>query len=219
MFPPELFILVGVNIFVFLSLLTSIFYEHFPRVVPYILHIGALVGFCQIWVNYTIFLSSTEARFWCSLSYLAVAQVIILLLNLYIFTKGRKLLNAAGVFLGSVTIPTLFTSFFLVSAYINKLEVWMPPFPIVPLEAIYIVLASCVIILGISTITYFEPDATKNKIRVGQKQQETPKIVGSKTPNGEDSLKLLSPNSTDTAETELSHPISKDDAKRKKRRR
>ncbi|MEM2994536.1 MAG: hypothetical protein QXI91_00755 [Candidatus Bathyarchaeia archaeon] len=217
MFPPELLILVGVNIFVFLSLLTSIFDEQFPKAVPYVFHIGALAGFGQIWVNYALLLSSVEARFWCSIFYLAVAQVVILLLNLHILIK-RKMLNAAGVFLGSVTIPALFISFFLVSAYINKLEVWMPPFPIVPVEAIYIVLLTCIFILGISTITYFEPSTLKNKLRINRKQQENPKIIVGTPINDEDSLKLVS-NPTIAAEPEPSYSSPKDATKRKRGRR
>lgn len=52
LFPPELFILVGVNVFVALSLLTSIFDGLFLMRVPYVFQIAALAGFGQIWVNY-----------------------------------------------------------------------------------------------------------------------------------------------------------------------
>jgi len=42
----------GVNVFVALSLLTSIFDGPFPAAVPYVFHMAALAGFGQIWVNY-----------------------------------------------------------------------------------------------------------------------------------------------------------------------
>lgn len=57
LFPPELFMLVGINVFVALSLLTSLFDGPFPLAVPYVFQIVALAGFGQIWVNYA-FLSS-----------------------------------------------------------------------------------------------------------------------------------------------------------------
>jgi len=53
LFPPELFILVGVNVFVALSLLASIFDGLFPTAVPYVFQVAAFAGFGQIWVNYT----------------------------------------------------------------------------------------------------------------------------------------------------------------------
>mgnify|MGYP007100543708 CR=1 FL=1 len=52
LFPPELFILIGVNVFVAISLLTSIFDGPFPTTLPYVFQIAALAGFGQIWANY-----------------------------------------------------------------------------------------------------------------------------------------------------------------------
>jgi len=54
LFPPELFILIAVNVFVALSLLTSLFDKPFPMAVPYVYQIAALAGFGQIWVNYAL---------------------------------------------------------------------------------------------------------------------------------------------------------------------
>ena len=49
MLPPELLMLIGVNVFVALSLVTSIFDHHFPVRIPYVFQIAALAGFGLIW--------------------------------------------------------------------------------------------------------------------------------------------------------------------------
>jgi len=175
LFPPELLILVGVNIFIFLSLLTSIFDEPFPMALPYVFQIAALAGFCEVWVGYAFLLSFVEVRFWCSALYLAVALLAVIAINLYI-AINRRLLNTAIAFLGTVTVPTIFMSFLLVSAYVNGLAIWMPPLPIVPVETIYVVLTLCMVIFGLSIITYFEPNALKNMFKMfkrGRKCQHT----------------------------------------------
>jgi uncharacterized membrane protein len=172
LFPPELLILVGVDVFVFLSLLTSIFDEPFPMTLPYVFQITALAGFGEVWVGYAFLLSFVEARFWCSALYLAVALLAVIAINLYI-AINKRLLNTAIAFLGTVTIPTIFMSFLLASAYVNGLAIWMPPLPIVPVEAIYVVLTLCMVIFGLSIITYFEPKALKNMFKRGQKSQYT----------------------------------------------
>lgn len=124
MFPPELFILVGVNIFVALSLLSSIFDEPFPTATPYIFQVAALTGFGQIWASFTFLYSFMEVRFWCSMLYLFVVVIGVAAVNLYI-AINRRLVNAAGVLLGAFTIPTILIFFLLVSAYLNGLPVWM----------------------------------------------------------------------------------------------
>ena len=55
LFPAELFVLIGINIFVSLSMLTSLFDRGFPMVIPYLFSIAAFAGFGQIWVSYTFF--------------------------------------------------------------------------------------------------------------------------------------------------------------------
>lgn len=162
--------MVGVNVFVALSLLTSIFDGPFPMCVPYVFQIAALAGFGQIWVNYAFLFFFVEGRFWCSMLYLAVAVIGVIAVNLYI-AINKKLLSAAGAFLGAVTIPTIFMSFLSVSVYVNGLAIWMPPFPIVPAEAIYMVLALCIVIFGLSVVVSLEPGRLGKMFRIGRKRQ------------------------------------------------
>ena len=88
--------------------------------------------------------------------YLGVALINIITVNVYI-AINKKLLSAAGAFLGAVTIPAIFISFLSVSAYVNGLTFPMPPLPIVPAESLYIVLVTCVVILGSSIVVSVEP--------------------------------------------------------------
>lgn len=168
LFPPELFVLVGVNVFVALSLLTSLLDGPFPQAVPYFFQIAALAGFGQIWVNYAFLFFFVEARFYSSILYLAVALIATVAVNLHI-AINRNRLGAALAFLGSITIPTGFISFFSVSAYVNGLAVWIPPLPIVPLESIYIVLITCAVILGLSIFVYVEPGMLRKTFRMDRR--------------------------------------------------
>jgi hypothetical protein len=180
MFPPELFVISGLNFFVILSLLTAIFDEIFPKAVPYVLQIAALAGFGQMWVNYSILSSSTEMRFWCSLLYLTIAIFIILTVNFYIAFK-KRILSAAGFFLGAFTIPITFVSYFFVSSYVNGVVVSLPPLPMVPVESLPIVLGVCIVILGLSAIMYYEPYALKRIPLMNRKNQHTATLPNSTT--------------------------------------
>jgi len=176
LFPAELFVLIGINVFVALSLLTSIFDRGFPRVIPYIFQIAALAGFGQIWVSYVFLFSFVDARFWCSMLYLGVALINIIIVNVYI-AINKKLLSAAGAFLGAVTIPTIFASFLFVSSYVNGLAISIPPLPIVPVESLYIVLVACVVILGFSVIASLERGMLKRMLGVHQKRHMLPSLL------------------------------------------
>ncbi len=92
--------------------------------------------------------------------------------NVYIVIVKRRI-SVAGAFLGALTIPTFFSSFLLVSAYLNGLAVWVPPFPIVPFEATYMVFALCILIFGLSIFVYFEPGRIKMTFRMRWQHQHT----------------------------------------------
>jgi hypothetical protein len=176
LFPPELFAFIGMNVFVALSLLTSLFEEPFPTAVPYSYQIAALVGFGQIWVNYAFLSSFTETRFACSLLYLTVAVANTIAVNFYIFVKA-KFLSYAGVFLGAVTIPTTFVSFLSVSSYVNGIAIPMLPLPMVPIESVYIVLIFCIAILGFSTVASLEPTLLRKMFGEHRKRQPIPRLL------------------------------------------
>jgi hypothetical protein len=178
LFPAELLILIGINVFVALSLLTSLFDAPFPTAVPYVYQIAALVGFGLLWVNYAFLFSFIEARFWCSMLYLIIAVANTFAINIYIAFM-TELLGYAGVFLGAVTIPTFFISFLSVSSYVNGIVIPMPLLPIVPLESIYIVLIACVVILGFSMVVSLEPRMLRKTFSIYRKRQRVPSLLSS----------------------------------------
>lgn len=175
-FPSELFILIGLNIFVALSLLTSLFDKPFPTVIPYVYQIAALAGFGVSWAGLTFLSSSAEAGFWCSLSYLTIAVANVLATNVYI-AISKKSMGATGAFLGAVTIPTTFVSFLSVSCYVNGIAMPMLPLPIVPVESVYIVLVVCAVILAFSMVAALEPKLLGKMFWVHRKRQVTPDLL------------------------------------------
>lgn len=176
LYPPELFILIGVNIFVAISLLTSLFDRPFPMAIPYVFQIAALAGFGQIWVNYAFLFSFVDTRFWCSVLYLTVAVANTIAVNVYI-AFYKRLLSAAGTFLGVVTIPTTFISLVSVSSFVNGIAIPMPVFPIVPLESLYFVLALCVVIMGFSVAASFEPGMLRKAFRMPRMHQSVSSLL------------------------------------------
>jgi hypothetical protein len=176
LFPPELFILVGINIFVALSLLTSLFDDPFPLAVPYVFQIAALAGFGQIWVDCVFLFSFVETRFWCSMFYLTVAVANTIAVNVYI-AFNKRLLSAAGIFLGVFTIPTMFVSFVSVSNYVNGIAISVPAFPIVPVQSLYFIFALCVVILGFSVAASLEPGMLERAFGMHQRHKPVSSLL------------------------------------------
>ena len=161
-FPPELLLFMGIDLFVALSLLAALVEKAFPTALPYFYHVAALAGFGQIWVNYAFLLPFEEARFWSCLLYLFAALLNVGGVNFYIAFR-RGMISVAGMFLSLFTIPSFSISLFFVSAFVNGVSISMPWLPLVPLESLYVVLAICMVILGLSIIAYIEPSMLKKR--------------------------------------------------------
>lgn len=114
---PEFFTLVGIDLFLALSLLTCLLDKHFPWQLPYIYQLAALAGFGQLIISREFMVLFGEyTRFWNCLMYLLVALANIIAVNVYLGI-AKKLLNHAKVFMFTVTFPTLFLTVFFVSDY------------------------------------------------------------------------------------------------------
>jgi len=120
--------------------------------------------------------------------YLAVALINIVAVNLYI-AINKKLLSAAGMFLGAFTIPITFASFLFVSAYVNGTAIPMPWLPTVPLESLYIVLAACAVILGLSIAVYVEPRMLGKRFRIGRRGHTSSTLNRAVDPTGDQEMK------------------------------
>jgi hypothetical protein len=114
---PEFFALLGIDVFLMLSLLTCLLEERFPKAVPYIFQIAALIGFGHLLVSREFLaLFGEDMRFWYSFFYLLIALGNIIAINLYLAVE-KKLWALAKVWSGVVTFPIIVVSVFFVSNY------------------------------------------------------------------------------------------------------
>ena len=136
-FPPQFFILLGIDIFLGGSIGTILFDTDFPTGLPYIMDFGALAGFGQLLLD-PLYLSGYpgDIQFYYSASFLVVALFSVLASNLYVvFAKDNRL--AGGALAIMVTLPSVLSSIYFVSAYINNISVGLPLFPIIPWTVVW----------------------------------------------------------------------------------
>jgi len=158
---PEFFALLAIDLFLLLSLLTCLLEERFPKAIPYIYQIAALIGFGHLLVSkdfLTVF--GHYMRFWYNFFYLLVALANIVAINVY-FAVIKKSWVLAKVWAGVVVFPTILISIFFVSNYgfIAGSE-----FPLLFLQ---IGFAIAVIVMGASVSIFLSPDLL-DKLRKGR---------------------------------------------------
>ena len=161
---PEFFSLLGINIFLALSLLTCLFEKNFPTAIPYVYQSASLFGFGQLWISKEFSqIFGNDMRFLYHSAYLSVAVISIAAINLYLaLLKKQKVLS--WIYCGTVVLPTVTVSIFFISAYINDTPVPLPALPHVPLEMVYILLAPCAAVLGLGILTTLKPEVLKRTL-------------------------------------------------------
>jgi hypothetical protein len=164
---PEFFVVFGINVFLVTSLLTCLL--DFPLVSQYIYQLAALAGFGQLWVNIALS-SSIETRFWFNVVYLVVALVNIIVVNIYV-AAVKKQLTLAGMFLGAITIPVNFMALFTISSYVNGIPLSVPLLPVIPIEAVGVVLIICGAILATSVVTSFKLEVPLSAFNLNKKRE------------------------------------------------
>jgi hypothetical protein len=155
---PEFFALLGIDLFLAISLLTCLLDRHFPWHLPYLYQLAALAGFGQLMVSKEfMMLFDDYMRFWYSLLYLLVALANIVAVNMYLGIM-KKLFNYAKVFMLTVTFPAVFLTAFFLS---NYAEVAVHPLIMVPQaswEATFIgIVAFDTFVVGLGTYVFFKP--------------------------------------------------------------
>jgi len=155
---PEFFALLGIDLFLAISLLTCLLDRHFPWQLPYLYQLAALAGFGQLLVSKE-FMTFFDGymRFWYSLLYLVVALANIVAVNVYLGAL-KKLITYAKVFAVTVTFPALaLTTFFLT----NYAEVAVHPLiiapPMTPEATFVAIVAFDTLVVGIGTYIFFKP--------------------------------------------------------------
>jgi hypothetical protein len=155
---PEFFALLGIDLFLAISLLTCLLDRHFPSQLPYLYQLAALAGFGQLLVSKEFMALFDEyTRFWYSLIYLIVALANIVAVNVYLGTV-KRLLNYAKVFMVTVTFPALFVSALFISDYAQ-----VATYPLITTlnmswEATFVgIVALDTVVVGVGTYFFFKP--------------------------------------------------------------
>ena len=131
-FPPQFFILLGVDIFLGGSVVTVVFDEHFPTGLPYVLDFAALVGLIQLALTPQYLTGyPVEMQFYYSIAYAIAANLAIAGCNLYV-TLVRRRWMAGGAFAVTATIPSALATPFFISAYVNDVVLPLPTMPLLP---------------------------------------------------------------------------------------
>jgi hypothetical protein len=82
---PEFFLLLAIDIFLAVSLLTCLLDKHFPTALSYIYQLAALIGFGNLLVSREFLQIFDEyMRFWYSIIYLAIGLPNVAAVNLYL---------------------------------------------------------------------------------------------------------------------------------------
>ncbi len=149
---PEFFALLAIDLFLLLSLLACLLEERFPKAIPYIYQIAALIGFGHLLVSrdfLTVF--GDYMRFWYNFFYLMVALANVVAINVH-FAVIKKMWTLAKVWSGAVTFPTIFISIFFVS---NYSYIAGSTFPLLLLQ---IGLVVALVVMGVSVSIFLSPD-------------------------------------------------------------
>jgi hypothetical protein len=155
---PELFILLGIDLFLATSLLSCLLDKHFPWQLPYLYQVASLAGFGQLIVAKE-FMAMFDAymRFWFSLLYLVIALANIIAINAYLGII-KKMLNYAKAFLLTVTFPSFAVAAFFLASYS---AVSTHPIAILPQtswETAFIgIVALDTFVIGFGTYMFFKP--------------------------------------------------------------
>jgi len=166
---PEFLGILGIDLFLALSMLTCIF--DFPVILQYVYHVSAFVGFGQLWVNY-VFAFNEETRFLICVAYLVIGLANIIFINGFIGSREKKILWTTA-FLCCVTIPSIILSFSAISCYVNKVAISLPSLPLIPAEAVAVILVICVITLATSLIlSAFVPEFHSSSVSKKKKGGE-----------------------------------------------
>jgi hypothetical protein len=155
---PEFFALLGIDLFLAVSLLTCLLDKHFPAHLPYLYQLAALAGFGQLLVSKDFMVLFDEyTRFWYSLIYLTVALANIIALNVYLGTV-KKLLNYAKVFMVAVTFPALSLAALFISDYAEVATYPLIMTLNISWEATFVgIVALDMVVVGVGIYLFFKP--------------------------------------------------------------
>lgn len=110
---PEIFTLIGINLFVVLGPLTYLLGNRFPKALPYIYEAAALFGLGHLMFSKAYLMQADEnVRLGYSFAYFTVALTSVVAANLYLATaKGPW--TIAKAWFGAFSFPSILVAVFL----------------------------------------------------------------------------------------------------------
>jgi hypothetical protein len=155
---PEFFLLLGIDLFLAVSLISCFIDKHLPWPLPYLYQVASLAGFGQLIVAkefMTIF--GDYMRFWFSILYLAVALANIVAVNVYLGVV-KKLLIHAKAFTLAVSFPSFAIAVFFLASYASGMTHPVAIFPPVSWETTFVgIVAFDTFVVGFGTYMFFKP--------------------------------------------------------------
>jgi hypothetical protein len=156
---PEFFALLGIDVFLMLSLLSCLLDDRLPKAIPYIYQIAALVGYGHLLISKEFFVIFGEyMRFWYCFIYLLIALSNIVAINIY-FAIVKEQWGLAKIWSAAVTFPTILISMYFVSNYAFAQEATLP------FLTVQIGLVVSAIVMGVSICLLLSPEAMRNVFR------------------------------------------------------
>jgi hypothetical protein len=155
---PEFFLLLGIDLFLAVSLLSCLLDKHFPWQLPYLYQVASLAGFGQLIVAKEFMaLFGDYMRFWFSLLYLIVALANIVAINVYLAVI-KKMITYAKVFMLAVSFPSFAVVAFFLGNYASVASHPLIMAPHVSWETTFIgIVAFDTFVVGVGTYLFFKP--------------------------------------------------------------
>jgi hypothetical protein len=155
---PEFFLLLGIDLFLAISLLSCLLDKHLPWQLPYLYQVASLAGFGQLIVAKEFMaIFGDYTRFWFSVLYLIVALANIATINLYIGVI-KKLLTYAKAFTLIVSFPSFAITAFFLTSYASGMTHPVAIFPPVSWEVTFVgIVAFDTFVVGFGAYMFFKP--------------------------------------------------------------
>jgi hypothetical protein len=122
---PEFFMLLGIVIFLAISLLSALLADELASKAQYFFQGGALLGLGELFISRSFVGSGVfsadpadPTRLWVSIVYLSSAIFTVLWINIYLGIIKRKT-ALATTFAGAVTVPVMMDSAFFVTSFLT----------------------------------------------------------------------------------------------------
>lgn len=113
---PEFFVLLGINIFIAVSVISALLDRHLPPILQYLFQGAAGAGLGEILLSQTL---GGGTRVWASIVYLAFALSSLVGVNIRLAIVRRGM-NIASIFSQMMTVPAVMISALFLSSFLEN---------------------------------------------------------------------------------------------------